>query len=576
MKSADSEVAKQLLLYAKQQWRLFILALILFMLGAAVEPAIPALFKKLLDSGFKEGISYPLWTVPLIIMGLFFVRGILNFCATYVAQSSIGRIVLKLRLDLMSALLKARSDLFSSLSPGQVVNKVVNDPTAASQILGNVLIEVVKEFTTLVCLVAYLFYLNWQLTLLAFVSMPLVGVVVSVAKRRLSVVGQAQYNSQLKLVNIVEDNARAWRVVRTFGATQFEEDRFASEAHHFRRIWMKQIATGALIMPVTQMVAAIGVSTIITLALYQAGKGGTTIGEFVSFITALLMTISPMRHLSNIMQPVAAALVAARGAFVLLETPAEDDTGEQELHECSGDIKFKELTVEFAGASTPALDRFDLHVKPGQTVALVGASGAGKTTVVNTMLRFNGIQAGDILLDDVSISELRLKSLRKHFAVVSQDIILFDGSVAQNVAYADSEGIDMSRVESCLKAANLWDHVQKLPLGMDNPIGINGSMLSGGQRQRLAIARALYKNAAIWIFDEATSALDTESESLVQQSIDSLRHSKTMILIAHRLSTVRNADLICVMSGGKIVERGNHEMLMSQQGLYANMVNMQT
>ncbi|MEY5029350.1 MAG: hypothetical protein RLZ63_1665 [Pseudomonadota bacterium] len=576
MKSADSDVAKQLLSYARQQWRLFIFALILFMLGAAVEPAIPALFKKLLDTGFKEGISYPLWTVPLIIMGLFLVRGTLNFCATYVAQSSIGRIVLKLRLDLMSALLKARSDLFANLSPGQVVNKVVNDPTAASQILGNVLIEVVKEFTTLICLVAYLFYLNWQLTLLAFVSMPLVGVVVSVAKRRLSAVGQAQYNSHLKLVNIVEDNARAWRVVRTFGASQFEEERFAGEAHRFRRIWMKQIATGALITPVTQLVAAIGVSIIITLALYQAGKGGTTVGEFVSFITALLMTISPMRHLSNIMQPVASALVSARGAFILLSAPAEDDSGERELHECTGDIKFKELTVEFDGASAPSLDRFDLHVTPGQVVALVGASGAGKTTVVNAMLRFNGMQGGDILLDDVSITELRLKSLRQHFAVVSQDIILFDGSVAQNVAYADNEGIDMARVESCLKAANLWDHVQKLPQGMDNPIGVNGSMLSGGQRQRLAIARALYKNAAIWIFDEATSALDTESESVVQQSIESLRHSKTMILIAHRLSTVRNADLICVMSGGRIVERGNHESLMDQQGLYANMVTMQT
>lgn len=576
MKSADTEVAKQLLAYARQQWRLFVLALVLFMLGAAVEPVIPALFKNLLDSGFKDGISYPLWTVPLIIIGLFLVRGALNFCATYVAQSSIGRVVLQLRLDLMKALLKARSDLFGHLSPGQVVNKVVNDPTAASQILGNVLIEVVKEFTTLFCLVAYLFYLNWQLTLLAFVSMPLVGVVVSLAKRRLSVVGQNQYNSQLRLVSIVEDNARAWRVVRTFGASQFEEERFTHEAQIFRRIWMKQVSTGALITPVTQLMAAIGISIIITMALYQAGKGNSTVGEFVSFITALLMTISPMRHLSNIMQPVASALVAARGAFELLSAPNEDDSGKRDLPNCKGDIKFKQLTVQFLGATAPALEQFDLHVQPGQTIALVGASGAGKTTVVNSMLRFNDVQSGDILIDDVSIAELRLKSLRQHFAVVSQDIILFDGSIAQNVAYADPEGIDFCRVESCLKAANLWTHVQSMPQGMDSPIGINGSMLSGGQRQRLAIARALYKNAAIWIFDEATSALDTESESVVQQSIESLRHSKTMVLIAHRLSTVKNADLICVMSGGRIVEQGTHDALMAKQGMYASMVTMQT
>ncbi len=573
--TAKDDTAQRLLAYARKQWRSLGLALVLFILGAAVEPAIPALFKKLIDTGFKGQLDYPLWAVPAIIIGLFLARGALNFCATYMVQSTLSRIVLQLRSDLMKALLRARSDLFASLSPGQAANKIISDPSAASQVLGNVLIDIVKESAILLCLVAYLLYLNWQLTLVAFVCMPLLGVAVNKAKKRLDRVGQAQYESQQRLINIVDDNTRAWRVVRTFGAANFEWQRFADEAQRLRRMYIKQVTTGALVTPLTQLVAAVGVSIIITLALYQASQGASTVGEFVSFITALLMTISPMRYLANIMQPVAGALVAARGAFALLDAPAEVDTGTRELDLCRGDIHFQQLTVQFPATSTPALNGFDLHIQPGQTVALVGASGAGKTTVVNSLLRFNDIQSGAILLDGIPITELRLASLRQHFAVVSQDIVLFEGSLAQNVAYAAADGMDRAKVEACLKAANLWVHVQSLPQGMDNPIGVNGSMLSGGQRQRLAIARALYRDAAVWIFDEATSALDTESEAVVQQSIESLRHSKTLILIAHRLSTVRNADLICVMAQGQLVEMGTHEALLARHGAYAELVRRQ-
>ncbi|NBO49794.1 MAG: ATP-binding cassette domain-containing protein [Chitinophagia bacterium] len=486
MKKLDS-TAKQLLGYTRGQWKTLTCAFVLFAFAGAVEPAIPALFKKLIDSGFKDGLNYPLWLVPLVIIGLFLLRGGLNFVATYIIQTALGEILLNLRLDLMKALLRARSDVFISLSQGQVVNKIVYDPQWASQVLGGTLINIVKDSAILICLVAYLLYLNWQLTLLAFICMPLLALAVRKAQKRLEQVGQSLYESQQRLIDIVDDNARAWRVVRTFGATGFEERRFENEAQRLRRFYTKQMATGALVTPITQLVAAIGVSVIVTLALYQADQGSSTVGEFVSFIMALLMVISPMRHLSDVFQPV----------------------------------------------------------------------------------------AGEIRIDGVSISELSLSSLRQHFSVVSQDIILFDGSVAQNVAYANEDHIDRSKVEACLQAANLWPHINSLPQGIDSSIGVNGNLLSGGQRQRLAIARALYRDAPIWIFDEATSALDSESETLIQKSIESLRRSKTILVIAHRLSTVKHADQICVMSAGQIIERGSHDELMVKRGKYSEMVKLQ-
>ena len=551
------------------------LALFLFVLGGAVEPTIPALFKKLIDSGFKGDLDYPLWLVPLVIIGLFFLRGGLNYCGTYIVQTALSRIVLDFRLRLMGALLKARSDIFMHLTPGQMVNKVIHDPNGASQMLGSTLINLIKDATILLCLVVYLLYLNWNLTLIAFISMPLLGIAVRYAQRRLDQVGQAYYESQQRLTNIVDDNARAWRVVRTFGATEFERNRFREEAEYLRRLFTKQMATGALVTPITQLVAALGVSIIVTLALYQANQGASTVGEFVSFIMALLMTISPMRHLSDIFQPVSGALVSARGAFELLTTPAEDDDGTDDMPFSKGEISFRQVTVKFPTTVDPALDSLNLHVPAGHTIALVGASGAGKTTVINSLLRFTNINSGEIQLDGVPIRNLRLSSLRQHFAVVSQDIVLFDGTIAQNVAYASSFGIDHSLVQSCLQAANLWGLVSSLPHGSDSAIGVNGNMLSGGQRQRLAIARALYRNAAIWIFDEATSALDSESEAVIQKSIESLRHNKTIIIIAHRLSTIRHADLICVMSEGRIVEQGTHDELILRQGKYAEMVGLQ-
>jgi ATP-binding cassette, subfamily B, bacterial MsbA len=482
--------------------------------------------------------------------------------------------VLDLRQDLVAALLRADARLFHDVTPGVAVHKVINDPQAATAQLGGAATVVLRDGTHTIAMLGYLLYLNWQLTLALVVCLPPLAWAVRRVHLVALRVGGRTYESQLRLVGIVDDIARAWRVVRTFDAAPFEAGRFRHEAGQHRRLSVRTAATTAAISPISQSIASLGVAAILTLALAQAQGGGTSVGDFVAFITAALLLVSRIKSLTDISPAIVGGLIAVRFVFELIDTPREPDPGTHELPTSQGHVQMHGVTVRYPGAERAALEGFDLEIRPGQTVALVGASGAGKTTVINLLLGFVSPAVGTVTLDGHPLDSLTRASLRRQFAVVSQDIVLFDGSIAANVVYAKPR--DDARIEHCLRAAQLWDHVCTLPQGIETPVGANGSRLSGGQRQRLAIARALYKEAPLWVFDEATSSLDTESERLVQAAIEQGQGRKTQVIIAHRLSTVRNADLICVMADGRVAERGSHAELMEAGGLYAAMVRSQS
>ena len=570
---AIREVARRLVAYARPHRGVMGASVGLYFASSAIDPLVPAFLKWLIDTGFRADTGVPVWTVPVVIVGLFLARGLFAFGGSFLLARATSDAVLQLRGDLVRSLMRADASLYTHLSPGVAATRVIADPQNAVQALAGAITSTLRDGTTLIALLAYLFWLDWKLALVSLVSIPLLALVVrSVQTRVLRISGQS-YESQVRLVGIVDDIARAWRVVRTFDAGDFERRRFGSEAEHLRRTTQKAVIAGATMTPLTQLVASLGVAAIVTLALLDAHRGGTTVGGFVAFVTTLLLTISPMRRLTDVAQPIIGGLVQARACFELIDTVPEADPGCREIDHTRGELRFEGVSVRHAGADKPALEGVDLEIGPGRTVALVGPSGAGKSTLVSTLLGFVRPSTGRVTLDGIDIAEFTNASLRRQFAVVSQDIVLFDGTVADNVVYALPR--DPERVEACLRAADLWSFVDALPEKAEARVGTNANRLSGGQRQRLAIARALYKDASVWIFDEATSALDSASERAVHGSIERWRGTRSLILVAHRLSTVRHADRIVVLSEGRVVESGRHEELVARGGVYAGMVRSQ-
>jgi subfamily B ATP-binding cassette protein MsbA len=558
---------------SRAAWGLAVVASIFI---AATEPLTAALMQPLIDKGFHGG-NIPLWQIPVVVVGLFVVRGMANFVAQYALSWASNRGVVALRTAMFDHLLKAAPGLFGRHNASTLTNTIVYEVQNGAHQLMTGINTLVKDSFTLIGLLGYLMWLNWHLTLLVSVLLPAVAWVMRSVGARLRRITAASQTATDELAYVVEENVLAWRIVRMHGASPVEAKRFDGANQVLRRLLLKSVAASASITPLTQVLASIAMSVVIMVALWQSKSGGETVGSFVSFITAMLMLITPIKHLSDVMAPITRGLMALeRGLDLIDQTPAEQG-GSHTTERAQGRLRLDDLSVQYRPDQPPALDHVTLEVAAGETVALVGPSGAGKSTLVHLLPRFVEPTGGRVLLDDVALGDWQVGALRHQFALVSQDVVLFNDSVAGNVALGDDgdEPQRETRVREALANANLLDFVMGLPQGLDSPIGHNGSQLSGGQRQRLAIARALYKNASLLILDEATSALDAESEHLVQQALDRLMVGRTTLVIAHRLATIERADRIVVMDAGRIVEQGPHASLLAQGGLYARLHAMQ-
>ena len=550
----------------------FVLMVAGSLVGAATEPLIPALMKPLFDSGF-EGATFPLWLVPVAIIGTFGLRGLAGLVAQYGLAWAANRGMQSMREAMFRRVMNAQPALFSQHTASSLTNTITYEVQGGATLLVGSVMTLVRDSLTVLALLGYLFYVNWQLTLFVGVLFPATAIVMRKLSRRLHRLTIEGQKATDQLAYVVEENVLAWRIVRLHGAESAQASRFERMSDAVRRLALKSTMAASTMTPITQMIAACALSAVVVAALWQGGSQGT----FISFITAMLMLLAPIKHLSEVAGPITRGLAALeRGVALVDDTPVEQ-CGDFDPGRAQGKIEMRGVDLRYKADQAPALADVNLELKVGETVALVGPSGAGKSTLVNLLPRFLEPTGGTVLLDDRPLHDWDVEALRRQFALVSQDVVLFNDTVAANVALGSGTGSppDPEAVREALRAANMLEFVEGLPQGIDTVIGHNGNQLSGGQRQRLAIARAIHKNAPILILDEATSALDSESERLVQQALETLMRGRTSLVIAHRLSTIQAADRVLVLEHGRVIEQGTHAELIALGGLFAHLHSLQ-
>jgi subfamily B ATP-binding cassette protein MsbA len=561
------------------------LAGVALIVNALTEPLIPQLLKLILDHGFKPG-SFPIWTIPVAIIGLFTVRGFSGWVANYGLTLGAQNAVLSMRSAMFAHLMRAAPLLFSKNTASSLTNGLVYEIQQGANLLMGSVNTLLADSLRAVAFLGYLIYLDWKLTLFTAFMFPLTGVAVRAVGKRLHRLTLEGQNATDDLAYVVEENVLAWRIVRLHAASKREMARFGESSGRMRRLAIKQSTAGSLMNPITQLLASLSLSAVLMVAIHQSGGDQKTAGSFIAFITSWLLLIQPFKHLSDLMTPLTRGTAAMERGIELIESVPVEVGGTLAPPRVRGDIEFRDVGLRYRatdgtertdagpdGTQVAALADVSLTVRAGETVAFVGPSGAGKTSLVNLLPRFVEPTSGTVLIDGADLRDYDMQALRRQFALVSQDVVLFNETVAANVALGDD--VDLERVRNALAGANLLEFVMTMQGGLEAQIGHNGTQLSGGQRQRLAIARAIYKDAPILILDEATSALDSESERAVQAALEVLMKGRTTLVIAHRLSTIEHADRVVAMERGRIVEQGPHAELLAAGGLYARLHSMQ-
>lgn len=548
---------------------------IAMVVGGGASSLIALILGKLTDMGFYQQDSSVAYLAPIALIGVSILHGGTQYLSGYLLTVASQNVLIEIRTMMFQRVLRWSDESFFAHRCSEVQAKFINEAANALSQAANVMTTIIRDSLQIVCLLAVLIYHNWMLTIVTLLVAPLLALVLRWVSRKIKHLTSKSQDAFGKLIGAIQESYQGERVVKIYDGYGYEEERFENVNKDLRRLMIKAQKVRAAGTPLTQLISMCGVSIVVVVALTQAQHGEITIGEFTTFLSAMLLLMPPIRHLSSLNGSTAAMTAAAESLFKMIDEEPEKDPGVKELEQFSGRVRFENVTFKYPGTEKTVIENFSLDVEPGQMVAFVGASGSGKSTLINMIPRFWAPTSGEIYFDDVPQSELTLKSIRRQIGLVSQEVVMFDDTIAGNIAYGMKDKVSREDIEKAAEAAALTSVLMEVPGGLDARVGANGSLLSGGQRQRVSIARAFLKDAPVVLLDEATSALDTESEKHIQKSLDGLMKGRTSFVVAHRLSTVVDADVIVVMDRGRVVEKGTHSELLEKKGAYYTLWNIQ-